>query len=206
MTSAGARTAAVSVALAAPLLLPGPAAASCAGPATPSSLLAQDGGVVLARAADVDGHRVVLAVEEVWSGEDRAPRVRITTGETRRGAEGSGDVELVEGDTYLLALRGDHASVCSVLVVGDGRPVAAVATTAQVAAARPEGARPPVEGADAGDAPGPPLAALAAGLVGWVALTAVVLLAGRSVRRRQQRRSRHRRGGASADGAGRPLR
>lgn len=185
-------------ALAAPLLLAGPAAASCAGPTTPASLLAQDGGVVLGTADEVRGSRARLRVEEVWSGEDRAPRTWVVTGETGRGAASSVDVRLVEGDRYLLALHGDRTSVCSVLVVGPGRPVAAPVTSAQVEAARPSGARPPAEGADAGDAPGPPLAAVAAGVLGWAGITALVLLAGSRPGRSRRRRS--------ADGGQRPLR
>ncbi|MEJ5945379.1 hypothetical protein WDZ17_08735 [Pseudokineococcus basanitobsidens] len=171
------------------------AAASCAGPTTPGELLAQEDGVVLATVREVEDHRVLLDVEEVWSGGDRSPRTWITTGETSAGVEGSGDVDLEEDRRYLVGLLGDRASVCSVLVVdGPGGVVEAV-PAAQVDAARPDDVRAPVEGADAGDAPGPPVAAVAAGLGVWAALTAFVLLAGRSVRRHQQRRSRRSRAG-----------
>ncbi|WP_299033887.1 hypothetical protein [uncultured Pseudokineococcus sp.] len=190
--------AAGAVALAAPLLLAGPAAASCAGPLTPAALLDRGADVVLGVAEEVRGHRALLDVEEVWSGEDRAPEIRVVTGETVRNVQSSTDVELVEGDRYLVALDGSRTSVCSVLVVGDGRPVAGQVSVAEVEAARPATARAPVVGADAGDVPGPPWAAVAAGVLGWAAITALVLLAGSRLRR-SSRRSR-------ADGGRRPLR
>jgi len=169
------------------LLGAGPAAASCAE-LTPASLL--DGGeVMLGTAVEVDGHRAVLDLEEVWSGPDRAPRYRVVTGETSPTVGSSGDVELVEGERYLVALRGSRTDACSVLVVGDGGDV----TTAELDAARPADVRAPVEGADGGgDGPVVPLAAAGAGGALAAVLAGVLVVA---VRRRPR-----------ADGAPRGLR
>lgn len=173
------------------LLGAAPAAASCAE-VTPASLL--DGGeVVLGTAVEVDGHRAVLDVDEVWSGPDRAPRLRVVTGETSPHVGSSGDVELVEGDRYLVALRGSRTDVCSLLVVGDGRPVALAVGEAELDAARPVDVRAPVEGADeGGHGPVVPLAAAGAGGALAAVLAGVLVLA---VRRRPR-----------ADGAPRGLR
>lgn len=188
--------------VAVPLLLAGPAAASCAGPLTPTALLARDADVVLGTAEEVRGHRALLDVEEVWAGQDRAPRTWVVTGETRADVSSSADVQLVEGDRYLVALDGDRTSVCSVLVVGAGRPVAVQVTAQEVESARPATARASVEGADAGVAPGPPWAAVVAGVLGWAAITALVLVVGSRLRRSSRRPSRRPR----ADGGRRPLR
>ena len=93
-----------------------------------------------------------------------------------------GDVELVEGDRYLVALRGSRTDVCSLLVVGDGRPVALQVSPAEVDAARPPDVRGPVEGADdGGDGAVVPLAAVGAGGGLAAVLAGVLVLA---VRRR----------------------
>ena len=134
----------------------GPALASCAQ--RPAAAVAEHPDVVVGTVVEQRGRRALLAVEEVWAGADRPPRMWVRT---RDGS--STEVALVAGRRYAVGLHGHEPRTNLCLVVRD---------EAALRELRPDGVRAPVEGAGPGDEPRDlvPHAVAGSGLVlggGW---------------------------------------
>lgn len=149
---APARTGAVLTAGMVLALVPvGPALASCAQ--RPSTALGEHPDVVVGTAVEQRGPHALLAVEEVWAGADRPPRLWVRT---RDGS--STDVALIAGRRYAVGVHGEGPRTNTCLVVAD-------ADAEALRDLRPDAVRPPAAGADPGDEPRDLVPGAAAGLV-----------------------------------------
>ena len=117
----------------------GPAAASCAGPA--SATLVQADRVFLGTVVEQRPGFDRFAVEEVWRGPDLAPQIWVQTGQRQplwpwQGrAMGSNDAELSDGVRYVVGLYGGFSTnTCAVQA----------ASAVDLTALRPADAREPL--------------------------------------------------------------